>query len=161
MTRYHDVLRPWLLIRSGADMPTQGNIDDIYEPFADVEVVGPKDYSGNIMALAQDYRGELRAMEYIDETRVLWRYRMPLGELIIDFYDKLKSATKGYATMNYEFAVYARSDLVKLDILLNNELVEAFSQVVHRDKAYPIGRDTVEKLKEFIPKQMFTIPVQA
>jgi GTP-binding protein LepA len=75
-------------------------------------------------------------MEYIDETRVLWKYRMPLGELIIDFYDKLKSATKGYATMNYEFAQYINSDLVKLDILINNELVEAFSQIVHKDKAY-------------------------
>jgi GTP-binding protein LepA len=161
MVRYQDKLKNRLLIRSGADMPMQGYVDEMYEPFADVEVVGPKEYSGNIMALAQEYRGELRAMEYIDELRVLWRYRMPLGELIIDFYDKLKSATKGYATMNYEFAVYACSDLVKLDILLNNELVEAFSQIVHRDKAYPIGRDTVEKLKEFIPKQMFTIPIQA
>ena len=113
------------------------------------------------MALAQDYRGEMKAMEYIDETRVLWRYRMPLGELIIDFYDKLKSATKGYATMNYEFAQYVSSDLVKLDILINNELVEAFSQIVHRDKAYPMGRDTVENLKELIPKQMFAIPIQA
>lgn len=159
--RYKDQLRPWLLIRSGADMPIQWHIEDIYEPFADVEVVWPKDYSGNIMALAQDYRGELKAMEYIDDTRVLWRYRMPLGELIIDFYDKLKSATKWYATMNYEFAQYVNSDLVKLDILLNNELVEAFSQIVHRDKAYPQGRDTVEKLKEFIPKQMFAIPIQA
>ncbi|MEI7478452.1 MAG: hypothetical protein WCJ81_08530 [bacterium] len=92
--RFKDLLRPWLLIRSGADMPPQGNIEAIYEPFSDVEVVGPKEFSGNIMALAQEYRGELKAMEYIDETRVLRRYRMPLGELIIDFYDRLKSATK-------------------------------------------------------------------
>ena len=159
--RYKDVLYPWLLIRSWADMPMSGWIDDIYEPFADVEVVGPKDFSGNIMALAQDYRWEMKWMEYIDETRVLWKYRMPLGELIIDFYDKLKSATKGYATMNYEFAQYINSDLVKLDILINNELVEAFSQIVHRDKAYNKWSATVENLKELIPKQMFAIPIQA
>jgi len=159
--RFKDLLRPWLLIRSGADMPPQGNIEAIYEPFSDVEVVGPKEFSGNIMALAQEYRGELKAMEYIDETRVLRRYRMPLGELIIDFYDRLKSATKWYATMNYEFAQYICSDLVKLDILLNNEFIEAFSMVVHKDKAYTQWRETVEKLKEFIPKQLFAIPIQA
>lgn len=159
--RFHDVLHPWLLIRSWADMPQQGYIEDMYEPFADVEIVWPKDYSGNIMALVQDYRGEMSGMEYIDETRVLWRYRMPLGELIIDFYDKLKSATKWYATMNYEFANYVNSDLVKLDILINGELVEAFSQIVHRDKAFSHGRETTEKLKELIPKQLFPIPVQA
>lgn len=159
--RYKDILYPWLLIRSGADMPLAWWIDQMYEPFADVEVVWPKDYSGNIMALAQEYRWEMRAMEYIDETRVLWRYRMPLGELIIDFYDKLKSSTKWYATMNYEFAQYICSDLVKLDIFINNELLEAFSMIVHKDKAYPMWRDTVEKLKDLIPKQMFAIPIQA
>lgn len=159
--RFAEVLRPWLLIRSGADMPPQWFIEDIYEPFADVEVVGPKDFSGNIMALTQEYRWELKAMEYIDETRVLWRYRMPLGELIIDFYDKLKSWTKWYATMNYEFSQYICSDLVKLDILINNELVEAFSQIVHRDKAFHQWRETTEKLKELIPKQLFAIPIQA
>ncbi len=159
--RFKDVLYPWLLIRSGADMPLAWWIDYMYEPFADVEVVGPKDYSGNIMALAQEYRGEMRGMEYIDETRVLWKYRMPLGELIIDFYDKLKSGTKWYATMNYEFAQYISSDLVKLDIFVNNELMEAFSMIVHRDKAYTTGRDIVEKLKDLIPKQMFAIPIQA
>lgn len=159
--RFHDVLHSWLLIRSWADMPQQWYIEDIYEPFADVEIVWPKDYSGNIMALVQDYRWEMGGMEYIDETRVLWRYRMPLGELIIDFYDKLKSATKWYATMNYEFANYVNSDLVKLDILINGELVEAFSQIVHRDKAFSQGRDTTEKLKELIPKQLFPIPIQA
>lgn len=159
--RFHDILYPWLLIRSWADMPAQWFIEDIYEPFADVEIVWPKDFSGNIMALAQEYRWEMNGMEYIDETRVLWKYRMPLGELIIDFYDRLKSATKGYATMNYEFAQYINSDLVKLDILINGEFVEAFSQIIHRDKAFQQGRETTEKLKDLIPKQLFPIPIQA
>jgi GTP-binding protein LepA len=159
--RFKDILYPWLLIRSGADMPLVGWIDEIYEPFADVEIIWPKDFSGNIMALAQDYRWEMKGMEYIDDTRILRKYRMPLGELIIDFYDKLKSGTKWYATMNYEFAQYISSDLVKLDIFINNELMEAFSMIVHRDKAYPTWRDIVEKLKDLIPKQMFAIPIQA
>ncbi len=158
---YEDKLHGWLLVRSGADMPEQGQIETIYEPYAEVEVVGPKDYSGNIMELSQEYRGEMKNMEYIDETRVLWRYLMPLGEIIIDFYDRLKSATKWYATMNYEFARYRASDLVKLDMFINGEQVEAFSMICHREKAYGMGREIVEKLKDLIPKHMFPIPLQA
>lgn len=100
-------------------------------------------------------------MEYLDETRVVWKYQMPLGEIIIDFYDQLKSRTKGYATMNYEFRSYKESDLVKLSLFINNELVEAFSMVVHESKSYTTGRSVVEKLKELIPKHLFSIPLQA
>ncbi|MDR3168788.1 MAG: elongation factor 4 [Candidatus Peribacteria bacterium] len=114
-----------------------------------------------MMALAQEYRGNLKSMEYLDETRVVRHYHLPMGEIIIDFYDRLKSATKGYATMNYDFKGYEPADLVKLDMFINNEKVEALTRVVHRDKAYYLGRDAVEKLKTLIPKQLFPIPIQA
>ena len=156
-----DTLKPWIVVRSGGDMPDTGMIESIMEPIADVEVVWPSDYSGNIMELCQEYRGELKSMEYLDETRVVWKYQMPLGEIIIDFYDQLKSRTKGYATMNYEFRSYKESDLVKLSLFINNELVEAFSMVVHESKSYTTGRSVVEKLKELIPKHLFSIPLQA
>jgi GTP-binding protein LepA len=100
-------------------------------------------------------------MDYIDETRVVWHYELPMGEIIIDFYDRLKSATKGYATMNYEFKKYHPADLIKLDVYINNEKVEALSWVIHRDKAYYLGKEVVEKLKILIPKHMFAIPLQA
>lgn len=158
---YGEQLSKRILIRSGADLDEQGMVDEIYEPYAEVEIVGPKEYSGNIMDLAQEYRGEMKAMEYIDQTRILWRYEMPLGEIIIDFYDRLKSSTKGYATMNYEFKQYKASDLIKMDIYINGDIIEAFSMIVHRDKAYTIGADIVNKLKEHIPKHMFPIPLQA
>lgn len=142
-------------------MIDQGMIEKIQEPLAEVEIIGPKEYAGNVMALAQEYRGNLKSMEYLDETRVVRHYHLPMGEIIIDFYDRLKSATKGYATMNYEFKGYEPADLVKLDIFINNEKVEALTRVVHRDKAYYLGRDAVEKLKTLIPKQLFPIPIQA
>lgn len=100
-------------------------------------------------------------MEYLDAQRVIWKYNMPMGEIVIDFYDRLKSATKGYATMNYEFITYQRGDLVRLDMWINKEKVEAFSLVVHKDKAYAAGKNLVEKLKDLIPKHMFSIPLQA
>ena len=114
-----------------------GQIDEIMEPMTEVEIVGPEEYSGNIMNLAQEYRGRLLGMEFMDTTRVVWKYIMPMGEIIIDFYDRLKSATKGYATMNYEFKRYEIADLVRLDIFINGEKVEAFSLVTHKEKAYP------------------------
>ncbi|MEI7558549.1 MAG: elongation factor 4 [bacterium] len=128
---------------------------------AAVEVVGPESYAGNIMALCQEYRGKLTHMEYIDETRVVRHYELPMGEIIIDFYDRLKSATKGYATMNYEFKKYRPAELIKLDVYINNEKVEALSRVIHKDKAYYLGKEVVEKLKTLIPKHMFVIPIQA
>lgn len=159
--KYEDVLRLRLVIRSWSDMIEQWHIDEIYEPMADVEVVWPHEFAGNIMELCKDYRGELQSMDYLDASRVVRRYRMPMGELIIDFYDKLKSGTKGYGTMNYEFRWYESADLVKLDIFINNERIEALSWIIHTDKAFYRGRQICEKLKELIPKHMFTIPIQA
>lgn len=158
---YRKELEHRLLVRSWATMPDPGYIDEIWEPFADVEIVWPDEYAWNIMDLVKEYRWQMNGMEYIDETRVLWKYIMPLGEIIIDFYDRLKSSTKGYATMNYEFKTYIMSDLVRLDIFINQDRVEAFSMIVHKDKAYYVWRDIVEKLKELIPKHLFPIPLQA
>jgi GTP-binding protein LepA len=154
-------LKPWMVVKSGADMVEQGLIEEIREPIATVEIVGPQEFAGNIMQLCQEYRGKLKHMDYIDSTRVVRHYQLPMGEMIIDFYDRLKSATKGYATMNYEFQNYQEADLVKLDIFINNEKVEALSWVVHNDNAYYKGRDAVERLKELIPKHLFSIPIQA
>lgn len=150
-----------LVVRSWADMIEHGLIDEIREPISTVEIVWPNEYAGNIMQLCQDYRWKLKSMEYIDETRVVRHYELPMWEIIIDFYDRLKSATKGYATMNYEFKSYEPADLIKLDILINNEKVEALSRVVHSDNVYYKWRDAVEKLKELIPRHLFAIPIQA
>ncbi|MFA7717737.1 MAG: GTP-binding protein [Candidatus Absconditabacterales bacterium] len=155
------LLKPWIVVKSGSDLLDQGIIDVILEPIAEVEIVGPKEYAGNIMALCNEYRGTLKSMDYLDENRVVWKYELPFGEIIIDFYDRLKSATKGYATMNYEFKRYQEADLVKMDIWINNEKVEALSWIVHTDKAYYLGREVTEKLKTLIPKHLFTIPIQA
>ena len=159
--KYRNIFKPRLVVRSGSDMIEQWLIDEIYEPIADVEVVGPDEYAGNIMELCQDYRGSLSSMDYIDASRVVWKYKMPMGEILIDFYDKLKSATKGYATMNYEFKAYEPGNLLKLDIFINSERIEALSWIVHDEKAYYHGRNVCEKLKELIPKHMFAIPIQA
>ena len=158
---YHDIFKPWLVIRSGSDMIEQWLIDEIYEPIADVEVVWPEEFAWNIMELCQEYRGQLLGMDYLDTTRVVRRYTMPMGEILIDFYDRLKSTTKWYATMNYEFTTYKAGELVKLDIFINNERVEALSRIVHADKAAFQGKNVCEKLKELIPKHMFSIPIQA
>jgi len=159
--KYREMFKPRLVVRSGSDMIEQWLIDEIYEPIADVEIVWPESYAGNIMELCQDYRGNLSSMDYIDASRVVWKYKMPMGEILIDFYDKLKSATKWYATMNYEFKAYEAGNLLKLDIFINNERIEALSWIVHTDKAYFHGRNVCEKLKELIPKHMFSIPIQA
>ncbi|MFZ2150451.1 MAG: GTP-binding protein [Candidatus Absconditicoccaceae bacterium] len=154
-------LIPRIVVRSGVDMIDYGMIDTILEPIANVEIVGPQEYAGNIMSLCQEYRGKIGKMDYIDETRVVRHYELPMGEIIIDFYDRLKSATKGYATMNYEFKNYQEADLVKLDIFINNEKVEALSWIVHKDNAYYKGKDAVDRLKVLIPKHLFAIPIQA
>ena len=159
--KYASIIKPRLAVTSGSDMIEQGDIEIIYEPMSTVEVVGPEEYAGSIMDLCQDYRGQLQNMEYLDTQRVVRRYKMPLGEIIIDFYDKIKSITKGYATMNYEFHSYEPNDLVKLDIFINNERIEALSWLIHKDKSYYMGRSVCEKLKELIPKHMFSIPIQA
>ena len=158
---YTDELHSWIVINSGWSMPEQGMIEEIREPIVEVEIVWPEEFSGNIMWLAQEYRGEMRGMEYLDAQRVVWKYDLPMGEIVIDFYDRLKSVTKWYATMNYEFKTYQAADLVRLDVWINKERVEAFSLVAHKDNAYHVGREIVEKLKTLIPKHMFSIPIQA
>lgn len=155
------ILKSWIVVKSWSDLMDQGIIDEILEPIAEVEVVWPKDYAGNIMALCNEYRWSLKSMDYLDENRVVRKYELPFGEIIIDFYDRLKSATKWYATMNYEFKKYQAADLVKMDIRINNEKVEALSWIVHKDKVYYLWREVTEKLKTLIPKHLFVIPIQA
>ncbi len=158
---YQKDLKLRLMVKSWADMVEEGVIEHIYEPIAEVEVVGPEEYAGKIMELCQEYRGVMKNMSYLDQNRVVRKYNLPLGEIIIDFYDRLKSATKGYATMNYDFKSYEESYLSKLDILVNNDKIEALSIICHKDKAYYIWRDLVKKLKKLIPRHMFAIPLQA
>ncbi|MCK9467242.1 MAG: hypothetical protein M0P94_02845 [Candidatus Absconditabacterales bacterium] len=159
--KYGSILKLRMIVKAGSDIEEQGIIDEIYEPIGEVEIVGPQEYTGEIMSLCQSYRGEMQNMEHIDQTRVVRKYLLPMGEIIVDFYDRLKSATKGYATMNYEFKRYQKSDLVKLDIYLNGEKIEALSMIIHKDNSAYQGRDIVKKLKELIPRHMFVIPIQA
>ena len=144
-----------------ADMPVAQEISSMEEPIVKAQIMLPKEYVGNIMQLCQDRRGVYKDMKYMDNTRVILEYEMPLNEIIYDFFDALKSRSKGYASLDYEIIGYQKSELVKLDILLNGDLVDAFSIIVHKDKAYARGRRMAEKLKENIPRQMFEIPIQA
>ena len=143
------------------DMPPIQEISSMEEPIVKASIMLPKEFVGNIMQLCQDRRGVYKDMKYMDENRVILEYEMPLNEIIYDFFDALKSRSRGYASLDYEIMGYQKSDLVKLDILLNGDLVDAFSLIVHKDKAYARGRRMAEKLKENIPRQMFEIPVQA
>ena len=144
-----------------ADMPPIPEISTMEEPIVKAQIMLPKEFVGNIMQLCQDRRGVYKDMKYMDDTRVILEYEMPLNEIIYDFFDALKSRSKGYASLDYEIIGYQKSELVKLDILLNGDLVDAFSIIVHKDKAYARGRRMAEKLKENIPRQMFEIPIQA
>jgi len=149
------------VIESPSQLPKPGEIERIEEPVIHAEIVVPTDYIGNIMKLGQERRGTQKRMEYLDPTRVLLHFEFPLAEIIFDFYDKLKSITKGYASFDYEFAGYVVSSVQKLDILLNGDPVDALSIMVHRDKAYEWGRSLCEKLKEVIPRQQFQVAIQA
>ena len=144
-----------------SDLPSQTEISYIEEPMVSAEILTPKDYVGNIMEICQNRRGSYVDMKYLDENRVTLIYELPLNEIIYDFFDQLKSKTKGYASFDYEFKEYKRSDLVKLDIWINGEGVDALSFIVHRDNSYDRGKKMVEKLKEVIPRQLFIIPIQA
>jgi GTP-binding protein LepA len=148
-------------IHNPSHMPEQGKIAYVEEPYVKASIIVPNDYVGPIMELCQNKRGEFLNMEYLDTTRVTLTYDMPLSEIVYDFFDQLKSGTKGYASFDYEFSGYKKSNLVKMDILLNGEQVDALSFIVHRDRAYQRGRVICEKLKELIPRQMFEVPVQA
>ena len=144
-----------------ADLPSPQEISYMEEPFVEAEILTPKDFVGNIMEICQNRRGIYKDMKYLDENRVTLVYELPLNEIIYDFFDTLKSKTKGYASFDYELKEYRRSDLVKLDIYVNGESVDALSFIVHKDSAYDRGKKMIEKLKTVIPRHLFTIPLQA
>lgn len=150
-----------IMVDSPQKMPERVNITSISEPYIKTNIFTPSEYIGPIMELCQNKRGNYINLEYIDSKRVIIHYELPLSEIVYDFFDKLKSSTKGYASFDYELIGYKVSDLVKMDILLNGEIVDALSTIVHRDFAYPRGRVVVENLKKLIPRQMFVVPVQA
>jgi GTP-binding protein LepA len=149
------------VVDNPAEMPPVSEIDYIEEPYIKAQIVTPSEYVGNIMKLAVDKRGIYRNTAYIDPTRADLQYDFPLSEIIFDFYDKLKSTTRGYASFDYEHSGFFKSDLVKLDILINGDPVDALSMIVHRDKAYNWGRKVCGKLKDLIPRQMFEVSIQA
>jgi GTP-binding protein LepA len=142
-------------------MPHGSGVDCVEEPYVKARITAPAEYIGAIMRLGQERRGEYLGMHYLDPTRVQFEFDFPLAEIILDFFDKLKTVTRGYAAMDYEVSSYRRSDLVKLDLLINGDAVDAFSVIIHRDKAYEWGRKLAEKLKELIPRQLFEVVIQA
>lgn len=150
-----------VFIESPAQMPSMQEIEGISEPLAKLQIITPTDFTGVIMKLCEEKRARLVSMEYLEPTRVCLHYTIPLQEMIIDFFDRLKSCSKGYASMDYEFQGYQRETLVKMDILINGDPVDAFSTIVHRDKAYQFGLDITSKLKELIPRQQFEVAIQA
>jgi GTP-binding protein LepA len=150
-----------LKINNPCHLPPAVEIDRIEEPVVKAVIYTPPEYIGSIMDLCQEKRGVFIDMQYLDETRVQLNYRLPLSEIIYDFFDGLKSRTKGYSSFDYELAGYEKSDLVKLDIMLNGEICDALSLIVHKDSAYNRGRIIAEKLRDVIPRQLFEIPIQA
>lgn len=152
-----DVLR----VENPSKMPDRGKIDTIEEPFVNIHIVSPAEYIGGIQGLCHDRRGEYSNMQYLDTSRVELRYNIPLAEIVLDFYDRLKSVSRGYAALDYELGEYRVSDLVKLDIMLNGEPVDALSVIVHRDEAYEFGRKMATKLKKLIPRQLFEVAIQS
>jgi GTP-binding protein LepA len=150
-----------LKVDNPADLPLPNYIASIEEPFFRVSIITPKEYTGSLMELCQERRGELIKLEYLSPERVDMQYTMPLAEVVVDFFDQLKSRSQGYASLDYELAGYRPSDLVRVDILLNALPADAFSTIVHRDKAYNYGNRMCGKLRELIPRQMFDVPIQA
>ena len=150
-----------LLVDNPADLPPPQKIDFIEEPYFRVSIITPKEYTGTLMDLCQTRRGDMLKLEYLSPERVELHYRVPLAEVVVDFFDQMKSRTQGYASLDYELEGYQRSNLVLVDLWLNGEPADAFSTIVHRDKAFDYGRRMTEKLKELIPRQMFDVPIQA
>ena len=150
-----------IMVDSPAKMPKREVISRTLEPYVKTSIFTPSEYIGSIMELCQDKRGTFINMEYLDQERVTIHYEIPLSEIVYDFFDKLKSYTKGYASFDYELIGYKESNLVKMDILLNGDIIDALSVIVHKDFAYNRGKVVVEKLKEIIPRQMFEVPIQA
>ncbi len=160
---YHVVLTngEMVVVENPTNLPDPSTIEHMEEPMAKVSVMTPDEYVGAVMDICQEKRGIFKNMEYIETTRVVLHYEIPLNEIIYDFFDQLKSRTRGYASLDYELCGYQKSELVKLDILLNGEMCDALSLIVHADRAYARGRMIAEKLKEVIPRQMFEVPIQA
>ncbi|HSH46929.1 MAG TPA: translation elongation factor 4 [Longimicrobiales bacterium] len=160
---YHVVLTDGsrVTIENPTAMPDRGSIEHVEEPYVRARIMCPSDYIGNVQKLVHDRRGEYVHMHYLDPTRVEFLYEIPLAEVVLDFYDKLKSGTRGYASLDWEFLEYRPNDLVKLDMLINGDPIDAFSVIIHRDKAYEYGRSIAEKLKDLIPRQMFAVAIQA
>ena len=150
-----------VVVENPSHLPEPGRIARIEEPYVKARIMAPSDYIGGIMTLGQERRGVFGGMHYLDTTRVEFHFELPLGEILLDFYDKLKSLSRGYASLDYEMAGYRPSELVKLDMLINGEAIDAFSVIIHRDKAYDWGRKVAEKLKELIPRQLFQVIIQA
>jgi GTP-binding protein LepA len=150
-----------LFIESPAKLPPQNYLETVAEPIDRVQIITPTEFVGAIMKLCEEKRGKMGNMEYLEATRVCMHYKLPLSEIIIDFFDKLKSCSRGYASMDYEFDSYEVNDLVKLDILINGQPVDAFSVIIHRDSSYAYGQMITSKLKELIPRQMYEVAIQA
>jgi GTP-binding protein LepA len=150
-----------LILENPSNLPDPAEIDRIEEPYVKARIMAPAEYIGGIMKLGQDRRGIYNGMHYLDTARVEFDFHFPLGEIVLDFYDKLKSLSRGYASLDYEMAGYRESDLVKLDMLINGDPIDAFSVIIHRDKAQEYGRKVAEKLKELIPRQLYQVAIQA
>jgi GTP-binding protein LepA len=149
------------VVDNPSSLPPLTDVEQIEEPYVTITILTPTDYVGTLMELCQGRRGEMQKMDYLSEERVELVYLVPLGEIVMDFFDQMKSRTKGYASLDYEPAGYRESKLVKVDILLNGQPVDAFSSIVHRDRSYDYGKQMVEKLRELIPRQLFDVPIQA
>jgi GTP-binding protein LepA len=159
--RVHRTNGEFVVVDNPADLPPQQSIESIEEPYFRVSIITPKEFTGTLMDLCQTRRGEMTKLEYLSPERVELHYEIPLAEVVVDFFDQMKSRTQGYASLDYELAGYRTSHLVKVDLLLNAVPADAFSTIVHRDKAYDYGRRMCEKLRELIPRQMFDVPIQA
>lgn len=150
-----------VIVDNPSELPDVGQIEEIEEPVMDISIVVPTRYIGTVMELVTSKRGTYQSMDYLDQERVVLKYQIPLAEIVIDFYDSLKSRTQGYASLDYHLSGYRSGDLVKLDVLVNSVAVDALSMITHRDNAYRQGRQLVEKLRSLIPRQMFEVPIQA
>jgi len=149
------------IIENPSKMPPPGTYDRVEEPYVKARIMAPSDYIGPIMTLGNERRGIYKNMTYLDQARVEFDWEFPLAEVILDFFDRLKTISRGYASLDYELLGYRESDLVKLDMLINGDAVDAFSVIIHRDKAYEYGRKIADKLRELIPRQLFEVAIQA
>ena len=150
-----------LMIDNPVKFPSEGDIEQIEEPVIQASIHLPQEFLGGILALCEEKRGAQKEIRYLGPRRVMLVYQLPLNEIVVDFYDRLKSASRGYASMDYELAGYRPAELVKLDVRINGDIVDAMSMIVHRDKAYYRGRDLVQKMRELIPRQLFEVVIQA